>query len=116
MDNLVEAAAENGLEHQFHGEKLDESDGDDSLNFAYMVAEPFLFETDPISCLQANVKAFVKLPQSKRLTDTLGDSIKLCFENMVQKLGRLPIMEGKKRITWTCVRIFCPLTSRLNVP
>ncbi len=105
VDGPIDDSAERGCERPASGAVLDESDNDDPVDFMYTVAEAFLFETDPILYLQANVKAFVKLPRLKRVAETLGDSIKLLFENTVLKLGRPPILEGKKRITWTCVRI-----------
>jgi hypothetical protein len=54
---------------------LDENDEPDSFNVVYSVAGSFLFETDPIQYLQANVKAFAELPHPKRIAETLRDSI-----------------------------------------
>lgn len=102
-DPLEDTAETGPVRWVYAGGELDENDGSDSFNVVYSVAESFLFETDPIQYLQANVKAFVELPHPKHITETLGDSIKLYFENMVLKLARPPVGEGKKRITWTCV-------------
>ncbi|KAK3694527.1 hypothetical protein B0T22DRAFT_373344 [Podospora appendiculata] len=81
----------------------DESDEDNPPSFTYLVAEAFLFETDPILYLQANVKAFVKMPsRPKELIETVNSSFRQSLENAISRLGRPPVAEGKRRITWKC--------------
>lgn len=104
-DSFPEEAGAKATRQQ--NDVVDDSDDDaDNSDFdpVYMVAESFLFETEPIDYLATNLKAFVKLPQPKQTSDKLQDSIKIYFENAMMSLRKPPLMEGKKRATWTCVR------------
>ncbi|KAK0637021.1 hypothetical protein B0T17DRAFT_504403 [Bombardia bombarda] len=100
-----EDATEKGHSRQQFGvtqDEEDESDDDSSFASVYLVAECFLFDTDPILSMQANVKAFVSLPNPRSSLETLGGSIWRSISNVVDKVCLPPIPEGKKRASWTC--------------
>jgi len=103
--HYAETSADGDGSHDIHAMGKPDVSDDIPTPFVYWVAESFLFETDPMRYLQANVKAFVKLPQPKPMTETFGDSARIWLENTAATLARPLVPEGKKRVTWTCVRI-----------
>ncbi len=58
LESPDEVAADDELKRQVGPQNHEESDDDDSLDHIYLIAESFLFETDPIWYLEANVKSF----------------------------------------------------------
>ncbi|KAK4215420.1 hypothetical protein QBC37DRAFT_419275 [Rhypophila decipiens] len=90
-------------------EKRNESDSeneDDSL-FMLETVETFLFRTEPILYLQANLKALLKprMPQTIPLVTRIWKYAQLHFENTVGSLmgGEQLPPYGSTRLRWTCV-------------
>ncbi len=85
----------------------DESEHDDQFDYNYTAAESFLFETEPILYLQANVRELVGLRHPQPVFNKVFYSTQLLFENVASRLCRPRTAEGKKRVTWTCVGSPC---------
>ena len=103
-DNLPDEAGDQPTRQQVDAaDESDDSMDDSSFDPIYIVAESFLFETEPIIYLAANVKAFIKLRRPKQAKYMFGNSVKLYFENLITNICKPAIMDGKKRATWTCV-------------
>ncbi|KAI0198271.1 hypothetical protein F4808DRAFT_263070 [Astrocystis sublimbata] len=74
----------------------------DADPFIFSVAEEFIFETEPILYLEANVVAFVRQRQQKqfsRAATTLRSYISLT----IQHFNQAPLAAGKRRISWKCI-------------
>jgi len=91
----------------FHDRDSDSDGNDDSL-FVFEFAHAFLFRTDPILFLQANVKALVRF----RATDTaspwdrIWNRAKLTFENAFLTGKHRPSqLANSTRLHWTCVSL-----------
>lgn len=76
---------------------------DEELRFIVETAQVFLFETPPIFSLQANVKAFVRLPR-KSTTSQIRLTLQSWSEKVFGSLTEPPVPGTTKRIRWTCVR------------
>ena len=90
-------------------EDSDSGDDDESL-FILEAAETFLFRTEPILYLQANVKALVKFraPEITSLTGGIWSNVKLQFENIVfGNYWNIKPASNCTRLCWTCVSIRC---------
>ena len=89
--------------HVGRPDQSEDSDQDDQFDYNYMAAESFLFETEPILYLQANVRELVGLRHPQPAFNKVFYSMELLFENLVSRLCRPSVPEGKRRATWTCV-------------
>lgn len=87
----------------------DTQDTNGSDPFMYSIAEEFIFGTRPIEYLQANVRAFVQQRQQKQFS-RLAANIRSSASFASQFFCQTPVLAGKRRISWTCVRIFIPLS------
>ncbi|KAI0903190.1 hypothetical protein F4823DRAFT_619601 [Ustulina deusta] len=76
-----------------------DTDGDP---FMFSVAEQFIFGTEPILYLEANVSAFVRQRLQKRFSK-LATNLRSFTSLAVQFLRQTSIPAGKRRVSWTCI-------------
>ncbi len=81
----------------------DDSDGDETATFLYEAASEFLFGTDPVIYLEANVKAFVQQSRLNAVPGSLGIWARQHFDAILGSVFAPPALAGSKRLYWTCV-------------
>jgi len=81
-------------------EDTPDADGDP---FTFSVAEDFIFGTEPIKYLEANLAAFIRQRQQKRVSP-LTTNLRSFTSLVVSLLLQPPRPPGKRRVKWTCVR------------
>ncbi|KAI0137843.1 hypothetical protein F4776DRAFT_621371 [Hypoxylon sp. NC0597] len=94
---------EGGAEHDFSRDAPDqEGDDNEETNFIYSVAEAFLFETEPIRCLELNIHTFLQPPQSALFYSTVAAKAELYFDKALRIFKKSSPAKGKRRLSWTC--------------
>ncbi|KAI0115767.1 hypothetical protein GGR51DRAFT_546095 [Nemania sp. FL0031] len=81
---------------------LDDAPDNDGDPFTFSIAEEFIFGTDPILYLEANVGAFIRGRKQKRFSP-LAINLRLFTTLAVQLFCSTSIPTGKRRVGWTCV-------------
>jgi len=93
-------------ERPFHDRDTD-SDGDDDSTFVYESAQAFLFRTEPILFLQANVKALVRFRTTETTAspwERIWNQAKLKFDNALLTGKHCSSqLANSTRLHWTCV-------------
>ncbi|KAI8628488.1 hypothetical protein F5Y19DRAFT_438091 [Xylariaceae sp. FL1651] len=80
----------------------EEEEDAETKSFAFAVAEEFIFETEPIVYLEANIGAFVRQRQQK-VPSSIAFHLRLYTSLIAQYFQQAPLMPGKKRVCWTCI-------------
>lgn len=104
--DVNEDDVDNPQVRQLLGLTEDKSYDLDDSDFAYSVAERFLFNTEPIQALEASVKAFVKMnvaTEDGRETLPGLKFVQTYFANIITEFRRPISKPGTQRVSWTCV-------------
>ncbi|RWA05158.1 hypothetical protein EKO27_g9940 [Xylaria grammica] len=80
-------------------ENTPDTDGDP---FTFSVAEDFIFGTEPIGYLEANLAAFIRQRQQKRFSP-LTTNLRWFTSLVVPLFFQPPKPPGKRRVKWTCI-------------
>ncbi|GAW18707.1 hypothetical protein ANO14919_081880 [Xylariales sp. No.14919] len=80
-------------------EDTPDTDGDP---FTFSVVEDFIFGTEPIRYLEANLAAFIRQRQQKRFSP-LTTNLRSFTSLVVPLLFQPPRPPGKRRVKWTCI-------------
>ncbi|KAI1111745.1 hypothetical protein F5Y14DRAFT_302516 [Nemania sp. NC0429] len=81
------------------GEDTLDTDGDP---FTFSVAEDFIFGTEPIKYLEANLTAFIRQRQQKRFSP-LTTNLRSFTSLVARLLFQPPRPPRKRRVKWTCI-------------
>ncbi|CAM1510656.1 Fc.00g009910.m01.CDS01 [Cosmosporella sp. VM-42] len=77
-----------------------DTDEEESIDVNTLIADQFLFGTEPVLYLQANLKALVRISETDAGWDIKG-ATRLCLDKMFGSWETQPLSSGR-RICWTC--------------
>ncbi|KAI0868244.1 hypothetical protein GGS24DRAFT_482943, partial [Hypoxylon argillaceum] len=81
------------------GDNTPDIDGDP---FTFSVAEDFIFGTDPVRYLEANLAAFIRRRQQKQVSP-LAKNLRSFTSLVMQILFQASRPANKERVKWTCI-------------
>jgi hypothetical protein len=98
-----------GIDIEEHSSLFKDDGADtDAETFVFSIAEEFIFDTEPIMYLEANVSAFVRQQQRNHFS-LFATSLRMYTSIATQFLRQTPVPNGKRRLNWTCVSALIPL-------
>ncbi|KAI0883508.1 uncharacterized protein GGS22DRAFT_167176 [Annulohypoxylon maeteangense] len=80
----------------------EEEEEPDEPNFAYSLAEDFLFETEPIRKLELNIYTFLQSSDAQTLPTTIRGTAEQYLDRFLSYLQKPSLSKGNRRLSWTC--------------
>ncbi|KAI3318876.1 hypothetical protein HD806DRAFT_526054 [Xylariaceae sp. AK1471] len=74
----------------------------DADTFMFSIAEEFIFGTEPITYLEANVSAFVRQREQNHFSP-FTTHLRMYTSVAAQFFRQKPVPDGKRRLNWTCI-------------
>ncbi|KAI1459953.1 hypothetical protein F4805DRAFT_419303 [Annulohypoxylon moriforme] len=100
--SLDEGEEEEEEEEEVEEEAEEEVEEAKEPNFAYILAEEFLFETEPIRNLELNVYTFLEHRKSELLPNTILRIARFYLNRVLSSFQNTNMLDGKRTISWKC--------------